>query len=168
AYVTWDDTNVYLAISGSDIASGNGERIVSFYLGTGGTPGTTAGYLHNTQQSTLPFEATHYLLWSADNAFMELYNTDGLVWVVIPSHGVMAYQLDTFVEFAVPLSSLGASAPFTLELTGSMQSTTSGSEWTFAGYPQSSFTDQYNPVFSGYYQFQIGGPLAPGDYTPLP
>ena len=76
------------------------------------------------------------------------------------------YQTGTYVELRIPRVDLGA--PDQISLAMAMINETQNSEFTFAGVPSTSFTDGYDPDWTGYYSFDLTDDQAPAAYSPLP
>ena len=164
AFITWDSTYLYLGVQGPDIGGSSASKYLLVYLS--GSPGTMTGIQYNTQGPQLPFSAKYHLRWRTDG------NSSGLVfngsaWVnMSPGSEGSWYRSGSFVEWRIPLATVGNPAQFDMHV--SMLSELSGSEWSYAAVPHNSFADGYDPDYSEYFHFDMGSPSVPNAAAPLP
>lgn len=144
AYVSWDDTHVYVGYQGGDIGSGDGKRwlMVYFDRDPGASTGAAVGERYNTQQPGFPtgFGAEYYFRWKASNDFQDVQAFAADTWSdtgVVPS----TYQSGTFVETAIPRAALGD--PAALGVVALMLNETDLAEGAYAGLYADAFTDDY-------------------------
>lgn len=167
-HVTWDTVNLYVGLSHPDIGTTN-QHWAILTLGNG-SPGTTAGVQHGTQQPELPFEATHVIRWQLSDAYNSLLTYNGADFTESPywfgtagSSYTSNWALDQ-AELQIPLSAIGVGGPFSLHF--SLLYEGAGYESTYAPMPSSSFVDGYDPDYTTYYLFDHGGTIPPTSYTP--
>ncbi|MHC4199172.1 MAG: hypothetical protein ACYSU0_04210 [Planctomycetota bacterium] len=169
AYVTWDETYLYVGMDGTDVGTSGGTRYLLVYVG--GASGTTTGVslgVISPQEPVLPFAAEYLVRWVADGAadgMIDLVVWGGSTWDASAFNGEVA-RSGNYVEIGVPLAHVGS--PATVRLHISMVNAAVGSEWTYAGVPSSSFTDGDDPDYTKYYEFDLAGAQAPNAYSPLP
>lgn len=136
-YIENSSSMLYLAVNATDVNANSATRFVVFYLDTdpAGPNGTTTGVTYNTQQPGLPFAADYHLRWRTNNTYTNLldYNNGTGSWTddnTGPDNlGIQAFQTGTFVEFAIPLASLGN--PSAVRVTAAMLNEQGGVESTF-------------------------------------
>ena len=146
AYVTWDNTYVYVGYSGADVSSGTATKWVLLYLGD--STGSTTGVTYNTQTPTFPtgFNAKYHLRWKADNTYTNA-QTYTAAWADAAwDFTGDVFRTGSFVEFRIPRADIGS--PTTLKFMVNMVNEQGGGEWTYGLAPATSFTDGYaaNPV----------------------
>lgn len=166
-YVAWDSSHLYLGMEGPDIAGGAGADAKWLVAYLGGTPGTTTGLTYGggtvTIEPTLPFVARYQIQWRANNTLTAAYEFDGSSWVDAGwDFTGDVYRTDTFVELRVNLADIGS--PTTIDLHLSMINEQDGGEWTFAGVPATSFSDEADPDYGSYFAFDPAGALPPTGY----
>lgn len=151
AFVTWDATNLYFAMSGADIgATASATKWVFLYIDV--DPGASTGSLtserYNTQQSKLPtgFGAEYYLRWKTDNSFatLEKWDFPTKKWT---THTATVDRARTanFVEFRVARATFAST---TIGLASFMVNEQPTLESTFAGLYAGTFTDGYSALGS--------------------
>jgi hypothetical protein len=147
AYVTWDDRRLYVGYAGADIAVNAPDsetKWVMVYLDTdpGGSQGSGAGELYNTQQPGFPdgFLADHYYRWKSNDTFEGLRSWTGSGWTDTPVD-TDALVTGEFMELSLSLSALGD--PPVLRLVTFMLNEKDQFEWSYAGLYRGSFTDGY-------------------------
>jgi cysteine-rich repeat protein len=154
AYIAWDASNVYVGLSGPDVASQSLTKFFQVYLG--GANGTTSGVQYNTQAPTLPFSARYHVRWKADNQFTQALTWNGAAWVDAGVNFVGdVNQNGQFIEMRLPKADFGS--PQTLQLHISMINEENAFEGTYSGAPSTSFIDGYDRDFTRYFSFNLGG-----------
>jgi hypothetical protein len=171
-YVSWDDTNVFFGMSGSDIGTSTTTKWVLIYVdGNPGNSGSAVGIGYDCggtcteQKANLPFNAGYHLRWKADGAYTNLQKWDGTAWVNVgPISSVD--RKGTFMELSITRAALGK--PTKLKVHMNMLIEQKGAEWTYAGVPSTSFTDGKAPAtFGKFYEFDLADTAkAPSAYTP--
>lgn len=79
--------------------------------------------------------------WRLDNNFLAVWQYTGSSWAST-SIPISLYHQGTFVESRIALSDLGS--PTSLHIATFLANAQSGSEWTYAGMPDNSFTDGFD------------------------
>ncbi len=157
--VSWDSTNVYIGVTGTEVNSSTdaGYKWVQFYFG--GTGGTTNGLSYNHQKPALPFNAKYHLRWKSNGTYTNMQTWNGSTWATSTWSGTVS-KSGTFVEFKIPRSDIGS--PNILQLNALMMNEKAGSEWTWSVLPGNAFTDAYStaPTFSKFYAFDLGADSA--------
>ena len=166
-YVAWDDTHVYLGMNSPDLLGNNNKIWWVSYLG--GAMGTNAGVTYNTQQPLLPFEARWHARWRASDDFGGALEWNGMAWIN-PGFGPIAGSQDvasagSFVEIRIAWTDL--ESPDLLDLHMGMLREQNLAEASWAAIPGSSYVDGYDPNYSKYYEFDIGGSTLPADHDPM-
>ncbi|MDP8256547.1 MAG: hypothetical protein P9M14_12425 [Candidatus Alcyoniella australis] len=161
-YFSWDDSYLYYGMDGADIGGGSSDKWLLLYIG--GSPGATTGVLYNTQQPTLPFSAAYHVRWKADGSYANAQQFDGWVDAVWDFTGDV-FQSGNFIELRVPLADIGS--PTQVDVLLCMVNEQSMSEWTYAGVPDTIFSDGFDPDYAHWLRFDLGASQSPADYTPL-
>jgi hypothetical protein len=164
AYLTWDNTYLYVGMQGSDIGANSPYKWVLVYVD--GSPGTMSGLAYNTQQPQLPFAAKYHLRWCTDGYYNAM-SSDGTSWNSLPpgSEGFCS-RSGSFLEWQIPLATIGNPSQFDIHV--SMLNDSSGFEWSYAGVPATSFVDSYNPNYTKYYHFDMTNSSVPNASSPIP
>jgi Pentapeptide repeats (8 copies) len=149
AYLSWDDTGLYLGMDGTDVGSGDGTRWFLVYLDTNGAGfGTSVGVTYRTQTPALPsgFLADYAFRWRADNLFqgVQRWDSGGSTWVDDATVTAITRQTGTFVETRISLTDVGT--PGTIGVAAFMLNETDLAEYSFAGVPSGTFADGYYPT----------------------
>ncbi|HHO51913.1 MAG TPA: hypothetical protein ENK18_13795, partial [Deltaproteobacteria bacterium] len=171
--LAWDATSIYVAVQHPDVALGGPDHWVLIYLGDG-VGGTTTGVMHNTQEPTLPFGATHLVRWKADDSYNSLETYDGgtgqwvstASWLGTVGSAVQESDLNEVVEFGLPRGALGLTD--TVQIHVDLIYEGAGSESSYAVTPSDSFVEGYDPDYGRYWQFDLASPDAPNAAIPLP
>jgi hypothetical protein len=151
-------------MTGADIAANDANKLLLIYLDAGAATTYTTGRAYgvtNVQQPTLPFAASHHFYWRTNNADTAHFTTDGSAWNLDGSWDWTGdvFQSGTFIELRIPLADIGVAAlPATVNLHVSMVNAVDGGEWTYAGVPNTSFTDGSDPNYTHYFGINVGGP----------
>ncbi len=147
AYVTWDDSQLYVGYAGADIAvdaPDSETKWVLIYLDTDpdSATGAATGERYNTQQPGFPstFHADHYYRWKSNDTFEGLRTFSGTDWTDTPID-TDAMVTGEFMELALPLATLGD--PPALSIITLMLNEKNLFEYTYAGLYTGSFTDGY-------------------------
>ncbi|HVO29971.1 MAG TPA: hypothetical protein VMV18_04520, partial [bacterium] len=160
-YVTWDASNLYIAVQGADVSSGNANKFFVAYFG--GTGGTTNGVTFATQTPTLPFNAKWEVQWGANNVNSTFANVwTGAAWVNTAwnfTGHVFANTTTGYVEMSIPLSRIGS--PAHVPVVMCMLNQTGGVEATYSGVPHDAFTDGFDPNFAHYFDFDFTAATPP-------
>lgn len=165
AFVSWDADYLYLGLAGPDVAANSGTKFWLIYLG--GVNGTSSGEDYNTQRPQLAFSAQTHIRWRTNNSFTSAKQWTGTAWQEAGwSFAGDLFQQGQFVEMRVPRADLGS--PDAIQVHMSMINENGGVEATFAGAPQGSFSDGYDPDYARFYQFDLGDDTPPSSYLPLP
>jgi hypothetical protein len=170
AYVTWDAANLYVGYEGADISGTTGtpgNKWVFAYLDTdpGAGTGATSGVTYNTETPTFPtgFGAEFYLRWKCDDTFSTLEMHGGAGWSTVAVSGVTHHRTGTYVEFSIPLATLGA--PSKVGVVTLMMNETGGVEAAYAGIYVDNFTDGYHASVPIAHSLlgDFASPLSPND-----
>jgi parallel beta-helix repeat protein len=165
AYVTWDDSNLYLGCSGPDIIFGGSTKWLLFYLDPdpGSGTGSSTGRPYNTQQPTFPagFAAKYLWAWGVDELRRHFFQYSGTAWEEIANPIQEAASSTRFVEFGVPLSSIGN--PAKIGIAACLVDEVASGEWTYGGMPSTAFTDGYDPDFAHSYVGDFSSARPPND-----
>jgi parallel beta-helix repeat protein len=150
AYVTWDDSNLYLGYAGPDIVWGNSTTWLLFYLDPdlGSGVGSGSGRTYNTQQPAFPtgFSPKYLFAWRVDEGVSSFYAFVAASWSEIANPVGEAASSLGYVELQVPLGAIDS--PTTVGIVACLVEEALGSESTYAGLPSSSFADGYDPDFA--------------------
>ena len=177
AYCTWDQNNLYLGYTGSAIGSeeSSGKWIIWFIdVDPQESPktgnGTDDAPSFNTQDWTLPFYADYFFQYRTDEGYYALKSWNGSSWQSSSFNGSM-WDNDgaNYFELRLPLSDIGS--PNKIYILGYFINEASGSEWTFASWPDNSLDggDGYKSPgnFSHWYGYNLENnvsPDAPANY----
>lgn len=164
-------THIYVGMDGPDIESSLPSRFLLVYIGIPLTAGCTTGFKYTGQQPGLPFEAHYLIAMKTDGSYQEAREYTGTCpngqWATKTWDFVGHYSKSgSFFEAAIERQGLGSPAKVRIHV--SLINETSGSEWTFAGIPTGSFTDQFNPTYSKFFEFDLTSSKTPKEYLPLP
>ena len=158
-------------MSGEDIGKpASDQKLVLIYFGTG-SGGTSTGIDYNggggsaSQQPTLPFSAQHHVRMKTDLSYVNGQSWGGSSWSDASGLVPDCETKSQFVECRVARTSLGS--PTKLAMHVSMVKETSGAEWTYAGAPQTSFTDGKDPNYTKYFELDLDDPSTPPNASPV-
>ncbi len=172
AWITWDRTDLYVAVQHADVGGGSDLHWLLLYLADGSGSGATSGVLHNTQQPDLPTPMSALVRWKADGSFDSLEEWSGTEWVSTPfwlgTEGSAVAEDDSsgIVEMRIPLAVGGATDTLDVHMAWVYEGP--GYESTYAPTPAVSFTDGYDPDFASWYRFDLKGATPPADTRPSP
>jgi hypothetical protein len=170
AYLTWDDTTLYVAMAHPDVLAGGPEHWALVYLGDG--TGTTVGESFHTQQPALPTPMSALIRRKADGSYDSLETWNGGGWDSAPGwlgtdgSAVAEGTTEPVLELAIPFAAFGDPAVFDLHLAWVYEG--DGSESTYAPIPAGSFTDGYDPDFTRWYRFDRASATPPASVDALP
>jgi hypothetical protein len=159
AYITWDNTNVYIGYSGTDVNSNVATKWVLIYIGD--SAGSSTGITYNTQTPTFPtgFNAKYHIRWKATNDYTnaQVYSTSwsDAVWDFTGK----VYKLGNYVEFRIPRADIGS--PTTLKVIVNMINEQGGGEWTYGLAPSTGFTDGQNQSPAKFLSCDLNSSSAP-------
>jgi hypothetical protein len=159
-YVAWDASNLYLAMTGSDIGSGSTTKWFQAYVG--GSAGTMTGQTYNTQTPALPFPAKWHVRWKASNDFTDAQVWTGSAWTEANwNFNGRVFKNGTFLEMSIRRSDIGS--PAHVPIVVDMVNETANLESTYAGTPHDTFVlhDGYDRDFSKWYDFDFSATLPP-------
>jgi hypothetical protein len=158
AYISWDETNLYLGMEGTDVGANDPNKWFVAYVG--GIAGHTTGVQYGGQEPALPFPSGFHIQWRTDNGWSRLREWDGGEWTDAgwPADAD-AFQQGNFVELRMPWVHIGPFSHMYLHL--AMINETGGSEWTWAAVPAGSFADGFDPDYTQYYEFDLSAPDPP-------
>ena len=145
ARVAWDAVNLYVGYFGPDLSTSTSDAAQKWlfvYLDT--TPGgETQSEQYNTQRATFPagFGADYYARYKVNGNLTSLERNDSGSWVTA-SPAPQTGQVGTFVEMAIPLSSIGAGT--SVQLVTYMINEKMFAEGTYAGLFSDNFVDGYS------------------------
>lgn len=167
ARITWDDANLYIGYGGPDLSTTVGEgntKWLFVYLDTVPSAGEPQSEQYNTQRATFPvdFAAEYYVRYRANGNFTTLERADAGDWMTATPAPSVA-QADTFVELAIPLSSIGS--PTKLGLVTWMINEKNLVEGTYAGLYADNFTDGYHATLAltAYLEIDLASSRVPND-----
>jgi hypothetical protein len=148
AYVTWDSAYVYVGYSGTDIGSGATNNKWVFVHLDGVIGGATGSETYNTQRHLFPagFDSDVYFAWKTDDSYQQLKIWNGTTWVTDSVTPVVVNKSGSYVEMAIPLSTLGARSK--LGITTYMLNEQGGVEGTYAALYASPGFDGYSGTAS--------------------
>nr|HEX4314816.1 hypothetical protein [Kofleriaceae bacterium] len=116
ADVTWDDTNIYVGYSGTDLSTGTQDAASKWLFvfvdaDPGNGTGAATSLAYNTQHATFPpgFGADYYLRWKCDGTFTTIEQADSSQqtgWSTT-NQTVQFGQAGEYLEVAFPRSLLG-------------------------------------------------------------
>jgi hypothetical protein len=169
AYLTWDVTNLYVAMQGADVALTDSSRYLLVYVG--GASGTTTGNVYGPQTPGLPaaLNAQYLLEWQATsvaNGVVTSYAYAPSTWGAGAWTGEVARATDV-VELRIPFADIGTPTT-SLRVSLAMINNTTSAEWTFAGVPTGSFTDAKDADWAKYFDFNPWTAPYPNSYAALP
>jgi hypothetical protein len=168
--LAWDEVNLYVGLSHPDVGASALHWAV-LTIGNG-EPGTTGGVGHGTQVPALSFEANRVVRWKLDDSYSSLLSWDGAAWVETPfwlgtNGSALGSNWNTDqVEVQIPFAELGVTGPFDLHMNLVYEG--APYESSYAPVPQSSFVDGYDPDYTAWYAFDLGGTEPPTSYPPQP
>jgi hypothetical protein len=170
AYIGWDATSLYLAMTHPDVATGGPQHWALAYVGNG-AGGTTLGVVHNSQGPTLPFEASFLVRSKLDDSYSSLQSYSGGSWMtsspLFGMGGAVRAESGTTVEIAVPLATLGVTDQLDVLVTLLYEGT--GFESTYSATPATTLADgTYDPNYTKYWSFDRTSPNPPASYVALP
>ncbi|MDD5486852.1 MAG: T9SS type A sorting domain-containing protein [Dehalococcoidales bacterium] len=179
AYITWDESNLYFGMNGSDIywTDGGSEKVIFFYIDTDPqiTPTSGTGSTSSIEwgiTNTLPFTANYAFWWKKQTWHWALRPYSGSSWGD-DTHSDEAGMVDrnSIVEFKIPLSYLGN--PTQVYILMYFQDSDNGaSNWVWANVPSTNSGGQGGQILSHYYSFSLIDSESPNDVnnydTPLP
>lgn len=150
AYVTWDASTLYVGYTGDDIgptASNTKWLFVYVDVDPGAGTGASTGEKYTSEQPAFPsgFSADYYYAWRTDNQFPQFKHFTGGVWSTVTPSGVTVGSSGSYVEIAIPFSSIGATSSPKLGIVTFMMNEASNQEAAYAGLYTGSFTDGYYP-----------------------
>jgi hypothetical protein len=166
-YITWDANYIYLGAQNDNVDDNSSTKFIYFYIDSDPQPvpntgnGTTIGLTYNTQQPSLPFTANYHFRWKNDNTYTNLQEYNGTSWVDGIQTGISAFQSGQYVEFRIPLTSIGS--PGQIHILGAMINEQAGTEWTYYIMPSNNHTDGYDINFSSRFGFTLTTGLSPDD-----
>lgn len=134
-FVEHDADKVYFGTFAKGLGSGSSTEFVWVYIDTnpGGATGSTLGVVYNTQEPVLPFEADFHFRWKADNSYTNMLDYNDGSWTSdnlgADNFGIAAFQDGDYLEFSIPLASLGN--PTTIRWVGAMINEQGGAESTY-------------------------------------
>jgi hypothetical protein len=173
-WITWSDTDVYLASRHHDVETGTSKQHLMIYLGNG-TAGSTTGVQIGTQTPTLPFQANYAIEWRADNTYDGLWHYTAGAWHEQPyffsgdplDGNVLVEEpaLQT-VEMSLPWTAIGLTSHLMVDQV--WVDASAGAEKTYSGSPVGSFTEgAADPNYSLYWDFDMASEKAPAFELPL-
>ncbi len=172
-FFTWDDDNVYVAVTHTFVSTGGPDQWFVLHIGSpDGPAGTTTGFALGPQEPALPFGATCAVRWAADDSAHGFLVWDGSAWVEdvgwLGTVGQYAVDpsLDT-IEIEIPRDAVGVRT--TIHLWAAWLDDTTGSEGTWAATPAGSITDgALDPDPSEYWEFFTELTVPPSAASPQP
>lgn len=170
AYVTWDDTALFLGYQGPDLdptAPNTATKWLFAYVDVdpGAGTGETSSQTYNTQRATFPtgFGAEYYVRWKCDGSLATIEMADGAGgWTTVSGTVTNAYGGD-YLELEVALSAFGS--PSVLGVETWMINEQATVEGTYAGLYATNFTDGYYPdlALTAYLRADFQAASAPND-----
>lgn len=156
--VTWDGDKVYFAFFHPDIATGGPQHWEVIYIGTA-DPGSTNGVVLNTQLPGLPFAASLAIRRKADGSYDDLQLWNGQAWVgtpnVLGTLGSAVAESGQGLEIAIPRDLLGTSR---IQVVMAQVYEGNGFESTYAGIPDDTFVDGYDPNYATALHLDLSSP----------
>lgn len=147
ARVSWDDANLYIGYSGSDLDPAAPQTATKWlFIYIDADPGAANGALvnetYNTQGATFPsgFRADFYVRWKCDATLLSLKQFSGGTWsdsATVPP----AARGGSFVEIAVPRAAIGTG---NVSVVTWMINERQNAEGTYAGLYTANFVDGYH------------------------
>jgi len=153
-------------MSGVDIELGGPSHWFVAYFATGGT-GTTTGILINSQQPSLPFDATHALLYRMDGGSTQVMEFNGSSWVS-SSLTASTAEMGDFFEAEILLNSIGS--PTSVEFASYALFEGAGFETSYAPVPSDAFTSgSYDPDLASSITLMASSvaPVPIGSFAPI-
>jgi hypothetical protein len=164
--LAWDEVNLYVGLSHPDVGASALHWAV-LTIGNGGA-GTTTGVGHGSQVPALSFQANRVVRWKLDDSYSSLLAWDGAAWAESPywlgtNGSALGSNWNTDqVEVQIPFSELGVTGPFDLHMNLVYEG--APYESSYAPVPQASFADGYDPDYTAWYSFDLGGSVPPTSY----
>lgn len=146
-HVTWDEEYLYVASVHPDVAFGGSLHWLTIYVGDGA--GATFGTQLGSQAPGLAAPAGFEIRWKADDSYDDLLEWDGVSWLGtgfwLGSEGSALSESDVnqTVEIAIPWDAVGDPTVATVHIAWVYEG--AGFESTYAGTPDDSFVDGYDP-----------------------
>jgi len=136
AYVSWDLQNLYLGLTYAGLLSTDTvQAYIGSSNGSGATTADTVKVLYTGATPTFPagFNALYHVWWNVDNTGQGI-DQFATTWQVTASNGFeVKFNLSsTFVEFAIPLTSLAGVGNDLHLLGGDWTTTVNAGEWPAA------------------------------------
>jgi hypothetical protein len=168
ARVTWDDDNVYVGYSGTDLDPATADTATKWlFVYLDSDPGAPNGALvsetYNTQGATFPtgFRADYYVRWKSDATLLSLKQYNGATWddhTTVPP----AARGGSYVEIAIPRAAIGGG---NVHLVTWMINEKPNEEGTYAGLYAGHFVDGYhaNLALAKYLKIDFGATRDPND-----
>ena len=161
-YITWDGSNLYFAIGGSDVDADN--KVSYIYIDTDPQPtatdgtGTTSSIAWNITH-TLPFTANYgfaYKVQSGDDYYnLRKYDSG---WQADQTYNGSAAVGTNLLEVSIPWSNIGS--PSQIYVVIFMQN--DDGSWTWSGAPSNAFTDGNSArTFAHYLGYTITTGVSP-------
>lgn len=170
AFVTWDDSAIYIGYSGGDVSASSSTKwlFVYFDVDPGASTGATTTEQYATQKHTLPFGADYYYAWRSDGLFPQQKKYASGSWSTTAASAT-ANRSGSYVEIKIPFSTFG-STPSVLGVTTFFLNEASGGEWTYAGLYGTSFTDGYSgatapKTIANYLKVNLASAASPSSAT---
>jgi hypothetical protein len=166
-YISWDNTYLYLGMDGINSNDCDPDHFLTIYIG--GSPGTSVGLLYTDQQPSLPFSSRYHFRWNGIGSYtnMQIYAGDSWTDGAWDFTGDVCSDYCNYVELRISLADIGN--PGKVKVHMCMVGERPGyTHWTYAGVPETSFTDGFDPDYSAYLEFDLTSGAAPNSYVPLP
>jgi hypothetical protein len=158
-YVAWDDDYIYVGMTGSDVNANNANKWIVLYIH--GTGGASSGVQYNNQQANMPtgFAAKYHVRWKSDNSYTNAQSYSSGWTDAGWSFSGNVFQAGNYFEMRIDRSNIGS--PSTLKLIMNMLNEQNGVEWTYAGVPNNSFSDGYDPNYAKYLSCNLNASTQP-------
>jgi hypothetical protein len=165
-YVAWDESALFIGMSGADIGTGaSAYKFLLVYLS--GTPGTNVGVEYRTQKPSLPFSSRYHVRWRTDGGFAGAREYNGTAWQDAGWFGLGNVERNgNFVELRIPLGQIGN--PSSVDLVFGMLIEEEFNEWSYAAVPAAGYTDGYKADFSKFLRLELTASKLPSASSVLP
>lgn len=158
-FVSWDATNIYVAIDHTDFSSPVSTKHVVMYFSDDTPGGTTTGVTVGTQTPEVNLVPKYALVWTIDDSDDGLYNWTGSVWNEtddwLGTAGSVVATGGNAAEFTIPKAAIGVTGQLRLALA---LVDSSGGESTYNAIPANGFkTDgMTDPDWDQFFVFSTG------------
>ncbi len=166
AYVSWDSIYLNLGFSATEFPTDPtwDYRVLIYLNAPIFVDSMVIGKNYSNQIPSLPFSATTLIEYRTTNQ-TTFYNNNGTDWQEYYGFNNTVKRGNKYMEMRIPLTELGIITPTNLSYHLSYIIDDPGSELTYSLCPSTSGSNQFNPPYTQYYDFKIGGVKAPNEHA---